>query len=215
MNSKTLHNDLGQRRWGTRTTRMAAVGAISVAGVALAAGVAVASSGSAPSAPPARPAPHGSPPAKAAAWQKMEQARIAAAGRPVVAPSRPPGMESYIPLGIIGDRQGPFTSSQFSGVNSWTGESGTTVTAVVAGGIPSVASDPFNSPKLAAVFVSTEPTHPVPGERASTPVGIFAPTPDPAGEFRVTAVDGAVLTLVDHATGATYHFDTTTHAFSN
>lgn len=199
-------------RWDKRTRRVAGVVAIGVASVGLAAGVAEASS---TSAPPARPAPQGSPPEKAAAWQRMEQARTAAAGRPVVAPSRPPNMQEYIPLGIIGDRQGPFTGSQFSGVNSWVGESGTTATAIVAGGIPSEATNPFNSPKLAAVFVYTQPTTAMPGESASTRVGIFSPSPDPTGEFAVTAVNGAVLTLVDNATDATYYFNTTTHAFSN
>jgi len=123
-------------------------------------------------------------------------------------------MAANIRLGIFGDRQGPFTGSQFSGVNSWAGENGTTVTAVVAGGTPSQPTDPFNSPKLAAVFVYTEPTNPAPGVSASTPVGIFAPSPDPTGEFAVTAVNGTTLTLVDSATGATYYFNATTHAFS-
>lgn len=144
----------------------------------------------------------------------MEQARIAAAGKRVVAPASPSGMEAYIRLGIIGDRQGPFTGSQFSGVNSWVGENGTTVTAVVAGGIPSESTNPFDSPKLAAVFIYTEPVNPTSGESASTRVGVFSPSPDPTGEFMVTAVARTVLTLVDGATGTTYYFDTTTHTFS-
>jgi hypothetical protein len=124
----------------------------------------------------------------------------------------PPGTSGFR-LGISEDRQGPFTSYQFSGVNSWSGEAGTTVTVVVAGGKPSDASDPFHSPKLAAVFVYTEPVTPTVGAPPSTPVGIFAPAVNPTGEFSITAVTGNTLALAISGNPKVYHFDVATQSF--
>jgi hypothetical protein len=123
-------------------------------------------------------------------------------------------MGSSVRLGISDSRQGPFTGSQFSGVNSWSGEAGSTITVVVAGGKPSSASDPFNSPKLAAVFVYSEPVTPTPGAAASTPIGIFAPAVDPTGEFSITAVNGTTLTLTIPGSSGSYYFDLATDSFT-
>jgi hypothetical protein len=205
-----------KRTWTRRGVVLGAIVLVGGGGLGLAAGVSQATSSSAPQAPPIRPAPAGTPPEKAAGWQQMEKARVAHAGSPVVAPSPPSSpMKAYFQLGISDDRQGPFTSSQFFGVNSWSGESSaSTIEVVVAGGQPSDASDPFHSTELAAVFVYTESTDPAAGTDGTTAVGIFGPTPDPGGEFSITAVNGGVLTLALSGGSGTYYFNIATHAFS-
>jgi hypothetical protein len=162
---------------------------------------------------PAKPPPAGVSSAKAQAWNYVEQQRLSASGRPVTSPATPPGsMEKGFVHGIFDSAQGPFASGQFFGTNSWASnpDASGLDTVVVAGSQPGSTSDPFNSTRSAAVFVYTD-SESSPGP--STPVGIFAPSPDPAGQFTVTADNGTVLTLSLSGNSTSYYFDVATRSF--
>lgn len=206
-----MKNGKTAKRWLAAAIGTAVVGV----GLGFAVSQSGASSSSPPVPPPIQPAPAGTPADKASVWQRMEQARVAHAGSPVVPPAAPSTpLGTSVRLGITDDRQGPFTASQFSGLNSWSGVTGSTITVVVAGGKPSSASDPFNSPKLAAVFVYSEPVTPTAGGPVSTPIGVFAPSVDPTGEFSVAAVNGTTLTLAIPGSPGSYHFNVATSSFT-
>jgi hypothetical protein len=165
-------------------------------------------------APPIQPPPPGTPPAKAVYWNHAEQERIAAAGRPVVPPSTDAPVYTQHTHGIFADGQTPLPTYQFTGVNSWasTPDAEGIDTVVVAGGTPTNASDPFNGPHLAAVYVYTiSETSPGPSRGAA----IVAPAPDPSGEFTVTAANSAVLTLSLSGSSTVYYFNSATHTFQS
>jgi hypothetical protein len=165
--------------------------------------------------PPIAAPPLGVSGAKAASWYYSQEARVAHAGSMVMTPATPTvPMTQGFQTGILDDRQGPFKPFQFSGVNSWAGIVDGTLTVVVAGGMPANSGDPFHSPLVAGVFVYTESSSPPAGSNGSMPVGIFAPTPDPVGEFTITGFSGNILSLDMVGSASAFHFNALRRAYS-
>ncbi len=159
-------------------------------------------------------APPNLPPAKARGFNYAESQRKAAANHPLQTPPTVPAQSGPTP-GLVEGTQTPIGGPPFAGVNSWNAPQGDGSTIVyVAGGVPSTAAPGGYE---AAVLVYTEDS---PNSKApSSLLGIYSPTPDPAGAFAVAGSTGSTLNLALYVTPSTttsvgqYTFDMSSHLF--
>jgi hypothetical protein len=148
-----------------------------------------------PSAPVPDTAPPNLPPAKARSFNYAESQRQAAANHPLRTPPTVPASSGPTP-GLVDSTQTPIGRPPFAGVNSWNfPQSDGSTTVYVAGAVPSTAT---RGGYEAAVLAYTEGS---PNSKApSSLLGIYSPTPGPAGAFAVTGSTGSTLTLALYAT---------------
>jgi len=164
-------------------------------------------------APPAQPIPSGDPAAKASVLAAEDSTRLRNSEKPMVSASFQP-IQGTLVRGIYVPGQDPQLRDEFSITNAWTGPGLGAWEAVDAGSIPLATGEGLtdHARDEAAIFVftaSSDPNNAVP----RTIVGIFKPSKDLHGQFRITSIDRTSISLSLSGSSTVYHFDISTLRF--